>query len=80
MRLLILEDDPQLGKALATGLRQSGHVVDWFRDGARADLALTGESGSGLGVSIVRRIAALHGLALSYHTRADGTGVVAALD
>ena len=42
MRLLILEDDADLGEALATGLRQSGHVVDWFRDGAQADAALDG--------------------------------------
>ena len=40
MRLLIVEDDPSLGDALATGLRQLGHVVDWFRDGAPADAAL----------------------------------------
>ena len=40
MRVLIVEDDPQLGDALATGLRQLQHVVDWFRDGARADAAL----------------------------------------
>jgi two-component system response regulator QseB len=40
MRLLILEDDPQLGDALATGLRQHEHAVDWFRDGASADAAL----------------------------------------
>lgn len=40
MRLLIVEDDPQLGDALSTGLRQLGHVVDWFRDGAAADAAL----------------------------------------
>ncbi|EYC52344.1 histidine kinase [Hylemonella gracilis str. Niagara R] len=33
------------------------------------------ESGSGLGVSIARRIAELHGLSLSYGARADGTGV-----
>lgn len=37
------------------------------------------ESGSGLGVSIVQRIAALHGLALRYRPRADGQGVVAEL-
>jgi two-component system response regulator QseB len=40
MRLLIVEDDPSLGDALSTGLRQLGHVVDWFRDGAQADAAL----------------------------------------
>ena len=40
MRLLILEDDLQLGDALASGLRQAGHVVDWFRDGLQADSAL----------------------------------------
>lgn len=37
------------------------------------------EPGSGLGVSIAQRIAALHGLVLSYHPRADGCGVVAEL-
>jgi two-component system response regulator QseB len=42
MRVLILEDDPDLGDALATGLRQSGQVVDWFRDGREADAALSG--------------------------------------
>jgi two-component system response regulator QseB len=40
MRLLILEDDPDLGEPLALGLRQAGHGVDWFRDGAQADAAL----------------------------------------
>jgi two-component system sensor histidine kinase QseC len=37
------------------------------------------ESGSGLGISIAQRIAALHGLALRYRARADGSGVVAEL-
>jgi two-component system, OmpR family, response regulator QseB len=40
MRLLIVEDDAPLGTALATGLRQVGHAVDWFRCGADADRAL----------------------------------------
>ena len=40
MRLLILEDDPQLGDALATGLRQLGHAVDWFAEGSQADAAI----------------------------------------
>lgn len=37
------------------------------------------ESGSGLGVSIVQRIAALHGLILRYRTGATGHGVIAEL-
>jgi len=37
------------------------------------------EGGSGLGISIAQRIAALHGLTLVYRARNDGTGVVAAL-
>ncbi|MDP9901840.1 ATP-binding protein [Variovorax ginsengisoli] len=37
------------------------------------------EVGSGLGVSIVRRIAQLHGLELVFGSRADGTGVRALL-
>lgn len=40
MRLLILEDDLALGDALAVGLRQHGHVVDWFSQGAQAHSAL----------------------------------------
>ncbi|MBL8348609.1 MAG: response regulator [Rubrivivax sp.] len=40
MRLITLEDDPQLGEAIAAGLRQLGHVVDWFQDGTQADAAI----------------------------------------
>ena len=42
MRLMILEDDAQLGEALALGLRQLGHTVDWFCDGTQADAAVEG--------------------------------------
>lgn len=44
MRLLILEDDPDLGPALAAGLRQAGHAVDLFTDGTQADAALAGSA------------------------------------
>lgn len=40
MRLLIVEDDRDLGAALAEGLRQIGHAVDWFQDAAAADAAI----------------------------------------
>lgn len=36
MRLLLAEDDPELGLALCTGLRRSGIPVDWKRRGADA--------------------------------------------
>ena len=40
MRVLVVEDDVPLGEALAEGLRQLGHAVDWFTNGAEADGAL----------------------------------------
>jgi two-component system, OmpR family, response regulator QseB len=44
MRVLLVEDDPQLGDGLTVGLRQAGFAVDWVKDGVAADLALTGET------------------------------------
>ena len=44
MRILLVEDDPQLGDGLAIGLRQAGFAVDWVKDGNAADLALHAES------------------------------------
>ncbi len=44
MRILLVEDDPQLGDGLCVGLRQAGFAVDWLRDGHAADLALQNES------------------------------------
>jgi len=40
MRVLLAEDDPMIGAAVARGLTQDGFVVDWVRDGAAAELAL----------------------------------------
>jgi two-component system response regulator QseB len=40
MRVLIVEDDPMIGRALATGLQDGGYAADWVRDGAAAELAL----------------------------------------
>ena len=44
MRILLVEDDPQLGDGLCVGLRQAGFAVDWLRDGQAADQALQSES------------------------------------
>jgi DNA-binding response OmpR family regulator len=40
MRILLVEDDPQLGDGLTIGLRQAGFAVDWLKDGNSADQAL----------------------------------------
>jgi DNA-binding response OmpR family regulator len=40
MRILLVEDDQLLGKALETGMRQSGCTVDWVIDGETALEAL----------------------------------------
>ncbi|WP_371323517.1 response regulator [Dechloromonas sp. ZY10] len=44
MRILLVEDDPQLGDGLCVGLRQTGFTVDWLRDGKSAIAALTVEN------------------------------------
>jgi len=44
LRILLAEDDPLLGEALAKHLTHGGHAVDWVRDGAAADAALRAQS------------------------------------
>lgn len=43
MRVLIVEDDPLLGDALAAGLKQRGFEPDWVRDGHDAQAAIRAE-------------------------------------
>jgi two-component system response regulator QseB len=40
MRVLLVEDDPMIGRAVESGLAQNGCAVDWVRDGVQAELAL----------------------------------------
>ncbi|MBX9346063.1 response regulator [Chromobacterium vaccinii] len=40
MRILVVEDDAQIGDGLQMGLRQLGFAVDWLRDGRQALAAL----------------------------------------
>jgi two-component system response regulator QseB len=40
MRVLVIEDDPMIGRAVAAGLQEGGYTVDWVRDGVEAELAL----------------------------------------
>ena len=43
MRILLLEDDKDLGPWIAKGLREEGHVIDHFPDGKDALLAAMGQ-------------------------------------
>ena len=40
MRLLLVEDDEMIGRAMRQGLDAAGFVVDWVTDGRAAELAL----------------------------------------
>lgn len=39
MRLLLVEDDPQLGRATQIGLEQAGYAVDWVQSAEQGDTA-----------------------------------------
>ena len=42
MRVLVVEDDPLLGRGVQAGLEQAGFAADWVRDGIAADSSLAG--------------------------------------
>jgi DNA-binding response OmpR family regulator len=43
MRILLVEDDAMIGKAVLDVLRMEHYAVDWVRDGSAADAALVAE-------------------------------------
>jgi ActR/RegA family two-component response regulator len=49
MRVLIVEDDPLLGDALAIGLKQRGFEPDWVQDGREAQTVMRVEAVCGFG-------------------------------
>ena len=40
MRILLVEDDPMIGRSVETALTQDGYKVDWVRDGAAGKVTL----------------------------------------
>ena len=46
MRILLVEDDPMIGKTLHAALQQEGYVVDWVKDGQSGRLALDAAEGT----------------------------------
>src|SRR6478752_1373613 len=41
MRILLVEDDPMIGKTLQQALQQDGYAVDWVTDGESGRTAIT---------------------------------------
>lgn len=69
MRILLLEDDRQLGPWVAGGLREEGHVVDHFTDGKKALLAAMGQDYDVL--ILDRMVSGLDGLSVLKSLRAS---------
>ena len=69
MRILLLEDDRQLGPWIASGLREEGHVVDHFEDGKDALMAAMGQEFDLL--ILDRMVPGLDGLAVLKSLRAS---------
>ena len=69
MRILLLEDDTQLGPWIAGGLREEGHVVDHFEDGKDALMAAMGQEFDLL--ILDRMVPGLDGLAVLKSLRAS---------
>ena len=69
MRILLLEDDKQLGPWIAGGLREEGHVVDHFEDGKDALMAAMGQTFDLL--ILDRMVPSLDGLAVLKSLRAS---------
>ena len=69
MRILLLEDDKQLGPWIAGGLREEGHVVDHFDDGKDALIAAMGQEFDLL--ILDRMVPGLDGLAVLKSLRAS---------
>ena len=71
MRVLVVEDDPLLGDALQTGLRQRGFDTDWVKDGVAAELALRAEPFAAVVLDL--GLPRLDGLELLRRERAKGS-------
>jgi two-component system response regulator QseB len=43
MRLLLVEDDPMIGRNIQAGLKHDGYTIDWVQDGLAAEAALAND-------------------------------------
>lgn len=73
MRILVAEDDPLLGDALQSGMKQRGFEADWVRDGVAAELALSAEAYAAVVLDL--GLPRLDGLRVLARTRTRGNRV-----
>ncbi len=73
MRILVVEDDPLLGDALQSGLKQRGFDGDWIRDGIAAELAL--RTGTYAAVVLDLGLPRLDGMQVLGRERAKGSRI-----
>jgi DNA-binding response OmpR family regulator len=71
MRLLLLEDEIDLGQAIQTSLHQHRYVVDWFQDGQMASAMMTWENAYAVAV-LDWMVPGLSGLAFCQQLRSRG--------
>jgi DNA-binding response OmpR family regulator len=72
VRILVVEDDPLLGRGVQAGLEQAGFAVDWVRDGVAADASLS-TTAVGYGAIVLDLgLPRLAGLELLYRLRTKG--------
>ena len=70
MRILVVEDDPLLGRGVQAGLEQAGFAADWVRDGIAADASLAGTQYAAVVLDL--GLPRLEGLALLRRRRGAG--------
>jgi two-component system response regulator QseB len=73
MRVLLIEDDPMIGRAVQRGLEKAGYAVDWVLDGQEGQAA----AGNGVYDVVVLdiRLPRVDGLTLLRHLRSMRDGV-----
>ena len=79
MHILVIEDDPVIGKSLRQGLLDAGHQCTWVKDGARGlEAGRSQQFDAGVGQLVPNRSRKLALLVAIQHTDfSQGTKVLA---
>ena len=75
MRILVVEDDPMIGKTLQQALQQDGYAVDWVTDGESGRTAITTSQDAYVLVLLDLGLPRKGGLALLRELRREGNRV-----